>query len=225
MRFPLSIVIALFISTIAIAQEKCETPNETVNDPNSISVTKCSIDDVKKALEDSDNKKLSTRKRHRKIRQSNVSLNASKEVKNVKNNTLELQKLNIKNDIVSSLKKIPFHLVEQIPLFKKCKNTPLLGQTKCFEKQMLKHVVNNFNYPKEAMNQGIEGKVMVQFTIDTDGNVIDIKKRGPKGGELLETEATRLIAKLPKFIPGKHNGNNVNVKYALPIIFKSPKKG
>ncbi|WP_272152074.1 energy transducer TonB [Tenacibaculum aiptasiae] len=224
MRLPLSIVIALFISTIAIAQEKCETPNENIADPNSISVTKCSIEDVKKALENSDNKQLSTRKRHRKVRQSNVSLNASNEVKNIKDNTLNVQKLNIKNDIVSSLKKIPFHLVEQIPLFKKCENTPLLGQSKCFEQQMIKHIINNFNYPKEAFTQGIEGKVLVQFTIDKEGKVIDIKKRGPQGGELLEAEATRLIAKLPKFIPGVHNGNKVNVKYALPIIFKMPKK-
>ena len=135
-----------------------------------------------------------------------------------------MQKLNIKNDIVSSLKKIPFHLVEQIPLFKKCKNTPLLEQSKCFEQQMIKHIVRNFNYPKEALINGIEGKVLVQFTIDKEGNVIDIKKRGPKGGELLESEASRLISTLPKFISGVHNGNNVNVKYALPIIFKLPKK-
>ena len=48
--------------------------------------------------------------------------------------------------------------------------------------------------------------------------------RDPKGGELLEIEADRLISKLPKFIPGKHKGNFVYVKYALPIIFKVPKK-
>lgn len=224
MKFPLSIVIALLISTAAIAQEKCETPNESSTDLNSISVTKCSIDDVKKALENSDSKQLSTRKRHRKVRQNNVSINGSNKVNNVKNNTLLVQKLNIKNDAISSLKKIPFHLVEQIPLFKKCKNTPLLNQSKCFEQQMVKHIVSNFSYPKEALLNGIEGKVLVQFTIDKKGNVIDIKKRGPKGGELLESEATRLISTLPKFVPGVHNGDNVNVKYALPIIFKSPKK-
>ncbi|WP_299162138.1 energy transducer TonB [uncultured Tenacibaculum sp.] len=222
MKFPLSIVIALLISTIAIAQEKCETPNEAIADQNSI--TKCSIDDVKKSLENSDNKQLSTRKRHRKVRQNNVSIDPSNKVENVKNNALLVQKLNIKNDIVSSLKKIPFHLVEQIPLFKKCKNTPLIEQSKCFEQQMVKHIVSNFNYPKEALINKIEGKVLVQFTIDKEGNVIDIKKRGPKGGELLESEASRLIAALPKFISGMHNGNNVNVKYALPIIFKLPKK-
>ncbi|MBA6156942.1 energy transducer TonB [Tenacibaculum sp. S7007] len=225
MKFPFNLVmVALFVSTIATSQEKCDTPNEnTLEDLNSISITKCSIDDVKRALE-KDNKQISVRKHVRKSKKNNISIDASNKVEKIKSKNLLVQKLNLKNDAVSSLKKIPFHLVEQIPLFSKCKNTPLLKQSKCFETYMIKHIVNNFNYPKKAMQKGIEGKVLVQFTIGKDGKVKDIKKRGPKNGELLKKEAERLISKLPTFIPGKHKGNLVNVKYALPIIFKAPKK-
>ncbi len=225
MKFPFNIVLALLMSSIAIAQEKCDTPIEnTVEDLNSISITKCSIDDVKNALEATENKEVSVRKHVRKSKQNSISISSKSEVKEIKSKNLLLQKLSIKNDVVSSLKKIPFHLVEQIPLFNKCEKTPLLKQSKCFEQQMIKHIINNFSYPKAALINGIEGKVLVQFTINKEGKVIDIKKRGPENGELLEKEADRLIAKLPKFIPGKHNNNFVNVKYALPIIFKAPKK-
>lgn len=225
MKFPLKIIIAvLFVSTAAICQEKCETTNDNLSeDLNSISITKCSIEDVKKSLE-SDNKQLSLRKHVRKSKKKNISIDISNKVKKIKSKNLLVQKLEIQNDVVSSLKKVPFHLVEQIPLFSKCKNEPLLKQSKCFENYMIRHVVKNFNYPKQALLKGIEGKVLVQFTINTDGEVVDIKKRGPKNGALLEQEANRLIAKLPPFIPGKHKGNLVNVKYALPIIFKTPKK-
>lgn len=223
MRFPFSIVIALFMSAIAISQEKCETPNEEIADLNAISITKCSIDDVQKALESDDDKQVSVRRHVRKSKNS-VSIAANNKIEKIKNNNALVEKLTIKKDVVSSLKRIPFHLVEQIPLFTKCKNSPLLAQAKCFEKQMIKHVVQNFSYPEAAKAKNIEGRVMVQFTIDKAGKVVNIKKRGPKGGELLEEEAVRLIKKLPNFIPGKHLGNLVNVKYALPITFKTPKK-
>lgn len=225
MKLPFNIIIAaLFVSNIANGQEKCETTNDNLTeDLNSINITKCSIDDVKKALEN-DSKQLSLRKHVRKSKKNNISIDISNKVKKIKSKNLLVQKLDIENDVIYSLKKVPFHLVEQIPLFTKCKNKPLLKQSKCFENYMIKHVVKNFNYPKEAILEGIEGKVLVQFTINKEGKVVDIKKRGPKNGELLEKEADRLIAKLPRFIPGKHKGNLVNVKYALPIIFKAPKK-
>ena len=209
------------MSTAAICQEKCESTNDNLEDLNSISITKCSIDDVKNALE-SDSKQLSLRKHVRRSKKNNISIAVNKKVKKIKSKNLLVQKINIQNDVISSLKKVPFHLVEQIPLFSKCKNEPLLKQSKCFENYMIKHVLKNFNYPQKAMKNKIEGKVMVQFTINTDGDVVDIKKRGPKNGELLEQEADRLISKLPRFIPGKHKGNLVNVKYALPINFKVP---
>ncbi|CAM1348910.1 energy transducer TonB [Tenacibaculum crassostreae] len=226
MKSPSFIVVLLLMTTFSFAQEKCETPTENLHDPNAITITKCSIDDVKSTLESEEVKEIAT-KRHRKLRKVNAisTSNQNQVTQQLIENKEELvEELSIKKDILTTLKKVPFHLVEQIPLFDKCEKAPILKQSKCFEEQMIKHIVRNFDYPKEAMQKGIEGKVLVQFTIDTDGNVIDIKKRGPENGELLEKEADRLIASLPKFIPGSHKGNFVNVKYALPIIFKAPKR-
>ncbi|MDP2542239.1 hypothetical protein CSC81_13520 [Tenacibaculum discolor] len=212
----------LFSISFSYSQEKCETSNENYQDMNTISITKCSIEDVKEALETEKTKEISTRKRHRKLRKANAISTKSNKVEEIKSKNTLVQKLNIKEDILTSLDKIPFHLVEQIPLFDECKKTPILQQSKCFEKEMIKHIVRNFDYPKEALRKKIEGKILVQFTIDKEGNVVDIKKKGPKNSDLLKKEAHRLIASLPHFIPGSHKGSFVNVKYALPIIFKVP---
>ncbi|AZJ36143.1 energy transducer TonB [Tenacibaculum singaporense] len=212
----------LFLTSLSYAQEKCETPNENIQDLNTISITKCSIEDVKEALETEKVKEISTRKRHRKLRKTNTISAKLNKVEEIKNKNSLVEKLNLKEDILTSLDKVPFHLVEQIPLFKECKKTPILQQSKCFEKEMIKHIVRNFDYPKEALRKKIEGKILVQFTIDKKGNVVDIKKKGPENSELLKKEAHRLIDALPKFIPGSHKGDFVNVKYALPIIFRVP---
>ncbi|WP_417800788.1 energy transducer TonB [Tenacibaculum sp.] len=217
------ILILFFLSiSFSYSQEKCETPNENIQDLNTISITKCSIDDVKEALENTKIKELSTRKRHRKLRKVNSISTKSNEVEQIKNKNSLVEKLTIEEDILTSLDKVPFHLVEQIPLFDDCKKIPIIHQSKCFEREMIKHIVRNFDYPKEALRKKIEGKILVQFTINKEGNVVDIKKKGPENSALLKEEAHRLIAALPQFIPGSHKGNAVNVKYALPIIFRVP---
>ena len=85
---------------------------------------------------------------------------------------------------------------------------------------MDEHIKKYFNYPTRAAEDGVQGRVSVQFMIDKQGNVTDIKMRGPQGGELLEKEAERIISKLPQFTPGKQRGKPVKVKYGLPINFK-----
>lgn len=64
----------------------------------------------------------------------------------------------------------------------------------------------------------IAGKVYVQFTIDTDGSIIDVVcKRGIGGG--CDEEAIRVIKMMPKWKPGKQNGRAVKVRFVLPIKF------
>nr|WP_299032908.1 TonB family protein [uncultured Tenacibaculum sp.] len=217
-------VCLFFLISLSYSQEKCETPKDEVQDLNTISITKCSINDVKEALESEEIKEISTRRRHRKLRKVNTISTNPNDINKLENKKLLIEKLNLEEDILTSIEKVPFHLVEQIPLFKDCKRKPILQQSKCFEKEMVQHIVRNFDYPKEAISKKIEGKVLVQFTIDKEGNVFDIKEKGPENSEILEEEANRLISTLPKFIPGTHKGKAVNIKYALPIIFKVPKR-
>lgn len=115
---------------------------------------------------------------------------------------------------------IPFAVIEQIPIFPGCENVPKSKQLECFQEQMTKHIRKNQQYPERAMEQEIQGRVSVLFIIAKDGSITDIQVKGPKGGELLEKEAERVISKLPKFKPGLQRGKPVKVKYSQPIVFK-----
>jgi bla regulator protein blaR1 len=118
------------------------------------------------------------------------------------------------------IQEMPFATIDQIPLFKDCKDVSKEDGFNCFNTQMANHIKENFTYPEEAAKNNIEGRVSIQFTIDKDGKVIDILTRGPQNGALLEAEAKRIIALLPPFTPGKQKGKAVKVKYGLPLMFK-----
>lgn len=222
-KFP-SLVVAMLFSLAAIAQqEQCTTPDESIADPNSI--TKCAIEDTKDGGKKQLSIEVSTRRRVVRKNKAAVSavggINTSQKVADVKKNSLLIGKLEL-DDNSDMIEKVPFNLVEEIPLFSKCNNVPLIKQAKCFDTQMAKHIHKNFRYPEAAMSKGIQGRVLVQFTINEQGAVESIQMRGPKGGDLLEKEASRIVNKLPKFIPGKHNGKAVKVKYGVPITFRAP---
>ena len=222
-KFPLLVTAMLFSLAAVAQQEVCATADESIADPNSI--TKCAIEETK----DGEKKQLSIQvsTRRRVVRKKNEAVSAiggnstSLKVANIKKNTLLVGKLELE-DNSETIERIPFNLVEEIPLFSKCNNVPLMKQAKCFETQMSKHIMKNFKYPQDAFDAGIQGRVLVQFTINEQGNVAAIQMRGPQGGESLEKEASRIVNKLPAFIPGKHNGKTVKVKYGIPITFKHP---
>lgn len=74
------------------------------------------------------------------------------------------------------------------------------------------------NYPEMALNAGIEGRVVVQFVIDEEGNVNEpVVVRGIGGG--CDEEAVRAVSQA-KFIPGKQRGKPVRVRYSLPVTFR-----
>lgn len=88
-----------------------------------------------------------------------------------------------------------------------------------FKKKIVKHVKDNFRYPAIAQDLGISGKVFMQFVIDKDGSIVDIKiARSPDDN--LAKEAMRIISKLPKMTPGKQRGRAVRVPFSIPITFR-----
>jgi protein TonB len=115
---------------------------------------------------------------------------------------------------------IPFMVLEEVPQFKDCKNATKELAISCFDEELKKHITKNLKYPAEAKKNNIQGKVIVLFIINKEGNVTDLRAKSPKGAELLEAEAIRVIEKLPKFIPGKQRGRVANTSYAVPILFK-----
>ncbi len=113
---------------------------------------------------------------------------------------------------------IPFAVIEDVPVFPGCENVTKAEKRACFEQKIQAHVVKNFKYPEISVEMGIQGKVYVQFIINVDGNITNIKSRGPD--QLLEKEAERIIAALPQMTPGKQRGMPVKVPFSIPVTFK-----
>lgn len=114
---------------------------------------------------------------------------------------------------------VPFAVIENVPVFPGCENLTNNDERKaCFQKKMQEHVMKEFHYPEVALELGIMGKVYVQFSIDSKGYVNGIRTRGPD--KLLEKEAHRIVAALPKMTPGMQRGKPVRVPYSIPVNFR-----
>lgn len=113
---------------------------------------------------------------------------------------------------------IPFLLVEEKPKFMACEDVPKEKETECFKEQLDKHVIRYFYYPKEALDKGIQGRVIVSFQINTNGTVTIRDIRGIS--KLLEVATKEIFEKLPTFIPGKQGGKPIPVIFNYPINFK-----
>jgi len=104
---------------------------------------------------------------------------------------------------------IPFAVVEEKPKFQGKDPNP--GFTKW--------VFSKIVYPEIAKENGVQGRVTLQFTIDTDGSVKNVKVlRGVDSS--LDKEAVRVVSSSPKWTPGKQRNKAVRVKYTFPVVFQ-----
>ena len=85
---------------------------------------------------------------------------------------------------------------------------------------MYKYIGENLTYPVIAQENGIQGKVICQFTINKDGSLVDIEVVRSAGDASLDKEAMRVIKSMPKWKPGKQRNPPVRVKFTLPVTFK-----
>ena len=82
-----------------------------------------------------------------------------------------------------------------------------------------KWIAKNVKYPVLAMENGIQGKVFIQFVIERDGSITDVKVvRGVDAS--LDKEAVRVVQSMPKWKPGMQKGKAVAVKYTVPVVFR-----
>lgn len=103
---------------------------------------------------------------------------------------------------------IPYVFVEQKPSFQG-------GDANAFSKW----VATRLQYPEIAKENGVQGRVMVSFTIKSDGTVANVRvTRGLDPA--LDKEAIRVVSSSPKWAPGKNRDRAVNVTYSLPVIFQ-----
>ncbi|SNR13846.1 energy transducer TonB [Tenacibaculum jejuense] len=112
-----------------------------------------------------------------------------------------------------------FRFVEKQPRFKGVVKRANETWEKNFERKMNEFVTKNFDFSTTENLDLSKGKkrMYAQITIDSSGNVTNIETRAPH--LTLKEELKKLFEKLPRFIPGKHNGKNVSVRYTIPITF------
>jgi len=85
---------------------------------------------------------------------------------------------------------------------------------------MENYIMNNIEYPQDAVDNNVEGIVNVQFGVDENGNVSNVSTVGNKIGYGLEEEAIRVVSKMPKWTPGQVKGKNVKTWRTLPINYR-----
>lgn len=100
-----------------------------------------------------------------------------------------------------------FDVVEQMPQFPG-------GDAALFE-----YLSTHIKYPTIAEENGVQGRVIVTFVVERDGSITDVKVVKSVDPSL-DKEASRVVAGMPKWIPGKQNGSAVRVKYTVPVTFR-----
>ena len=116
---------------------------------------------------------------------------------------------------------VDFIKVEKVPVYPGCeKYTTNVDRKKCMSDKITKLINRKFN-TDIGSRYGISGRqrINTQFTIDKNGNITDIKIRGPHSA--LENEAKRVINKIPKMEPGLQGNHPVGVIYTLPILYEA----
>jgi len=113
---------------------------------------------------------------------------------------------------------IPFALLDQVPHPSSCSGKTGEDLKKCVSQYISTHVNTNFNTGL-GKKLGLSGKkrIVAQFKIDKNGDIVDLKVRAPH--PKLEEETQRVIKSLPQMIPGQVDGEKVSVLYGLPINF------
>ena len=87
------------------------------------------------------------------------------------------------------------------------------------EAQLRAWLASNTKYPPVAEDNGIQGRVVVQFVVERDGSVSNVNVvRGVDPS--LDKEAARVVRSMPKWTPGKQNGQAVRARFNVPVVFK-----
>lgn len=85
--------------------------------------------------------------------------------------------------------------------------------------ELMKFLSSNIKYPTNAEKNKIQGRVIIQFLVSKDGSIKNAKIVRSVDKEL-DAEALRVINAMPKWKPGMHKGEAVNVKYTVPVVFR-----
>lgn len=126
----------------------------------------------------------------------------------------------VEEEVEEEIADVPFAVIENVPIYPGCENeSGNNAKKKCMSEKVQKFVQKKFD-TELANDLGLDGKqrIFVQFKINKNGNVVDVRARAPH--PRLEREAVDVVKSLPKMTPGKQRGKAVGVLYSLPILFQ-----
>lgn len=92
------------------------------------------------------------------------------------------------------------------------------------DEALLQFLGSSIRYPKKAFKSGVQGRVVVSFTVEQDGSISNIFVMNGVSKEL-DQEAVRVVSTMPRWSPGMQDGVPVRVQYRLPITFRKTKEG
>lgn len=88
------------------------------------------------------------------------------------------------------------------------------------KENLVKFLSNEIKYPTKCRDQKIEGRVVLKFVVDKNGRIRNVQNVKKDVDALLVNEAIRVVKGMPKWNPGKNNGEDINTEMVLPIVFK-----
>ena len=95
----------------------------------------------------------------------------------------------------------------------------VVEQAPSFNGNLMQYLSDNIQYPVVAQENGVQGRVIVQFVVERDGSITDVKVVRSVDPSL-DKEAVRVVKSMPKWAPGKQNGQPVRVRFTLPVLFR-----
>ena len=122
----------------------------------------------------------------------------------------------VKTDVIATvIKQVPDSLKDNKEFFVLVEEMPSFPGG---DEALTKFLSENIVYPKQARKSNIEGRVMVGFIVEPDGEITNVKVFRSID-PILDKEAIRVIKMMPKWNPGKQRGKAVRVQYQIPITF------
>lgn len=111
--------------------------------------------------------------------------------------------------------------VEQLPMFEACKGLSRAAQKDCFDEQMAKAIAKHLVYPESDLENGRQGVALIEFVIDENGAITNVKALDNKRAtETMQRAAEKAVKRVPKLSPAMHGNKPVRIKYSIPVGFR-----
>ena len=201
MRFVFLLFISFLMVNIAVAQDKKMSTQDRLKE----------LARVKKEIDEQKKKEWEAYL---------VRVEESKIAKKQKKQADSIEKSKLGDNIKKDVTDFPKCDNQESPYYIRKNPTTGFEEKIAFTDYIRKHIYNKFRYLEFAMDHELQGRVLVHFIIDKEGNPQIKEANGPKNGLILEEEAIRIIKSLPTAIPATCDGKPINIMFAIPITFQ-----